>query len=99
LKKKLFIGIVALGAILYGSDFLVLHSRQQQFGSVQVKVLYAVKTRNRQTEYLRDAPQPVSCVNSLFPQMGYEPCWYLAKHRTQTVDINAGRRDMLMHTP
>jgi len=25
-------------------------------------------------------PQKQTCVNSLFPHLGYKPCWYLRKH-------------------
>ena len=61
--------------------------------------MYAVKLKNRQTEYLPEEPQNAPCTNSLFPQMGYEPCWYLTRHRLQTIEIDSGRRDMLLHTP
>jgi hypothetical protein len=92
--------VTALAAVLiYGGDFAVLRSRARQFGSVHVRVLYAVKMKNRQTEYLPEDSQDESCVNSLFPQMGYTPCWYLSRHRTQTIDVDAGRRDMLLHMP
>jgi hypothetical protein len=98
-KKKILIAAVLLGAMLYGGDYVALRCRPKPFGSVQVRRLYAVKMRNRQTQYLADEAQSASCVNSLLPQMGYAPCWYLTRHRVQTIDINAGRRDMLLHTP
>jgi hypothetical protein len=85
--------------LIYGADFAVLHARRKQLGSVRVRVMYAVKMKNRQTEYLPEEPQNLSCTNSLFPQMGYAPCWYLSRHKLQTIDIDAGRRDMLLHTP
>jgi hypothetical protein len=97
---KRFAVICALAVILaYAADFLVLRARRQQFGSVRVRVMYAVKLKNRQTEYLPEEPQQISCVNSLFPQIGYAPCWYLTRHRTRTIDVDAGRRDMLLHMP
>jgi hypothetical protein len=92
--------IAGLAAVLlYGADFAVLRARKQQLGSVQVRVMYAVKLKNRETEYLPEEPQNLPCANSMFPQMGYAPCWYLTRHRTQMVDVDAGRRDMLLHTP
>jgi hypothetical protein len=92
--------IVVLGCVLvYGTDFAVLLTRTAQYGSVRVSVMYAVKMKNRQTTYLPEEPQDLSCVNSMFPQKGYAPCWYLTRHRQQTVEIDAGRRDMLLHTP
>ena len=97
--QKILIGVVLLGVLLYGGDYVTLRYKQKPFGSVQVKRLYAVKMKNRQTQYMADEAEPAPCVNSLLPQLGYTPCWYLTRHRVQTIDINAGRRDMLMHTP
>jgi hypothetical protein len=97
--KKILIAVVLVAVMLYGGDYLALRARPKPFGSVQVRRLYAVKLRNRQTEYLADEIEAASCVNSLLPQMGYAPCWYMKRHRVQTIDIDAGRRDMLMHTP
>ena len=97
--KKVLIAAVLTGIVLYAGDFVALRCREKQFGRVQVRRLYAVKMRNRQTAYLPEEAQEASCVNSLLPQMGFAPCWYLARHRVQTIDVNAGRRDMLMHMP
>jgi len=32
------------------------------------------------TEYFYEGTGPVSCSESLFPQSGWQPCWYLRKH-------------------
>lgn len=97
--KKILIGAVFVGVMLYACDYVALRYKQKPFGSVQVRRMYAVKMRNRQTQYIADEAQAASCVNSLLPQLGYAPCWYLTRHRVETIDINAGRRDMLLHTP
>jgi len=97
--KRIAIVAAVLVVLVYGGDFAVLRSRTRQFGSVRVRVLYAVKMKNRQTEYLPEEAQDESCVNSLFPQLGYAPCWYLTRHRLQTVNVDAGRRDMQLHMP
>jgi hypothetical protein len=97
--KRILVIALAAAALVYGIDFLVLRSRSQQFGNVRVRIMYAVKLKNRQTEYFQEEPRDTSCVKSMFPQMGYPPCWYLARHRIQTIDIDSGRRDMLIHTP
>src|ERR1044071_5183715 len=97
--KRIAVIAVLAGVLVYGADFLVLRSRNSQFGRVRVRVLYAVKMKNKQTQYLPEESQNASCVNSMFPQMGYAPCWYMMRHRIQTIDIDAGRRDMLLHMP
>ena len=97
--KRIALIAAAAGVVIYALDFAVLHARAQQYGSVQVRVMYAVKLKNKETEFLPEEPQNLPCVNSMFPQMGYAPCWYLSRHRRQTVDVDAGRRDMILHTP
>ena len=97
--KRAAIVSALVAVLIYGSDFAVLRIRTTPFGSVRVRVMYAVKMKNRQTGYLPEEPQDLSCVNSMFPQKGYAPCWYLARHRQQTIEVDAGRRDMLLHTP
>jgi hypothetical protein len=96
-RVAIFAGLAAV--LIYGADFAVLRGRQNRLGTVRVRVMYAVKMKNRQTEYLPEEPQNLSCTNSLFPQMGYAPCWYLSRHKLQMIDVDAGRRDMLLHTP
>src|SRR5689334_2225689 len=97
--KRVAIFAALAAALFYGADFAVLRARASQYGSVRVRVMYAVKMKNRQTEYLPEEPQNLPCVHSLLPQMGYAPCWYLTRHRLQMIDVDAGRRDMLLHTP
>jgi hypothetical protein len=97
--KRILVPLVLLAIIVYAGDYLRLQVLPDQFGSVQVKRMYEVKLKNRKTEYLTDDPQAVPCVNSAFPQMGYAPCWYLSRHRVQTVEIDAGRAQPIINTP
>ena len=60
---------------------------RDRFGSVQVQKLLAVPQKNHKTEYIADPPETQQCVYSLFPQLGLEPCWYLARHARQQVNF------------
>ena len=93
IKRILLPGILLL-LLLYAGDYVRLRAGRNQFGS-----MYAVRLKNRKTEYFSDEPQTVSCVNSVLPQMGYAPCWYLIRHRVQTVDIDAGRPQPMINGP
>ena len=99
LIKRILIPLLVLVVLVYGGDYVRLRALRQQFGSVQVKRMYAVKLKNRKTGYLQEDPQAVPCVNSAFPQMGYAPCWYLSHHRVQTVEVDAGRAQPIINTP
>ena len=97
--KRYLIASVLLIVLLYGGDYIRLRLLRQQFGSVQVKRMYEIKLKNRKTEYISDDPQPVPCVNSALPQMGYAPCWYLVRHRVETVSIDACRPAPMINGP
>ena len=84
------IALLGLLLLAYGMDYVSIvypiPKNRQQFGTVQVQRVFAVKLKNQKTEYMFDPPQPVQCVHSLFPQLGLTPCWYRERHRTQEVD-------------
>ena len=91
---KLAIIIVAgLCALLYVADFVSLRvgvPPREKLGSITVHTYYAVKLKNGRTEFDNGGDQVVSCSNSLFPQLGVSPCWYIARHPSQQVTIDSG---------
>jgi hypothetical protein len=76
--------------LVYLGDYISIAYRipheREQFGSVEVQKLLAVPQKNHKTEFIADPPQAQQCVNSLFPQLGLVPCWYLARHANQQVN-------------
>jgi hypothetical protein len=54
---------------------------------VQVKPLYAVRQKSGRIEYSVGDTETQTCVRSLFPHMGYTPCWYLIRHPTKRIEI------------
>ena len=91
--KKLLLVVVILCLVLYAGDFLSLRlriPRRDQSGSVTVHTYYAVKLKNGRTEYDDGGDQSVSCSNSLFPQMGVSPCWYVSRHTSRQITIDSG---------
>jgi len=92
LLQKAALGLIALVLVTYVVDYAQLRYRvwrnTNAFGTVQVEKYYAVHEKNNKTEYMfpHDA-QSQDCVHSLFPHMGYSPCWYLNRNREQRIDI------------
>jgi hypothetical protein len=76
--------------LLYLGDHVSIVYRipggREQFGSVEVQKLLAVPQKNHKTEYISDPPEAQQCANSLFPQLGLLPCWYLSRHANQQVN-------------
>jgi hypothetical protein len=86
--------ILALGATLalaFLVDFAVFRIRVaanwNPYGSVVVNHYYAVGEKSGKTEYMFDPPQAQPCSHSLFPQAGYQPCWYLSRHPEQRTNV------------
>jgi hypothetical protein len=90
--QKIAAAVVVLVAITYAGDYLQLRYRvwrnANPFGTVQVERYYAVHQKNNKIEFMfPHETQNQDCVHSLFPHMGYSPCWYLIRNREQRIDI------------
>jgi hypothetical protein len=80
------IGLILLGiiAFIYAGDYLSVRipipKSRSPFATIAVRPTYDVGLKSGKSDfYILDAQQ-MTCVNSLFPHMGYPPCWYLRKH-------------------
>ncbi|HVI09642.1 MAG TPA: hypothetical protein VND65_15240 [Candidatus Binatia bacterium] len=84
---------VAVGgtAILYAGDLAIFRYRvsgnHQPYGQVTVTHYYAVLQKDGKTEFIFDPPQAQTCANTLFPQGGYTPCWWLQRHPEQRTNV------------
>jgi hypothetical protein len=93
--KRVLLSVVALVLIVYAVDYLQLRYRVwrklQPYGMVTVQILYAISEKapqgSNKTEYTSGGAQDETCVNSLFPHLGYAPCWYLRRHTEKRVNI------------
>lgn len=91
--KRVVIALLLICALVYAVDFVSLRlriPRREQLGSVTVHTLYAVKLKNGKTEYDDGGDEAVNCSNSLLPQMGASPCWYLIRHPNRQITIDSG---------
>jgi len=79
--------LVLLFCVVYAGDYTFLRLRPQRFGTVTVESHYEIHEKNGKTEYDYNPPAPTTCVTSLFPHLGYQPCWYLQRHPDQKIDI------------
>lgn len=55
--------------------------------TVQVEVIEQIPQKGNKAEYVPEAPQPETCVRSLFPHGGSSPCWYLRRHATRQINF------------
>jgi hypothetical protein len=89
--KSLFIRGLALcvvvAAVLYVFDYLIVKYRTAhgEAGMGTVTVYLASAMKNGRVELYYQNPQAIACVHSLFPHMGYTPCWYLSRSPVKVI--------------
>jgi hypothetical protein len=71
---------------VYAGDYAV--ARSKPLGSVEVHPFYAIHQKNGKTEFDYSVPpETQSCVASLLPHLGNNPCWYVTTHKTRKIEI------------
>jgi hypothetical protein len=86
-----FAGILALLAIVYAGDSAVVRYRiaanRDPFGQAIIQSLYVIHQKNGKIDYQMGDKETATCIRSLFPHLGYSPCWYLNRHTEKRIDI------------
>ena len=94
--RRMLVSAIVLLAILFAGDYasVRLRAAYPRFGSaydsVRIVRLLAIPLKNGRTEYQLDALQPnvtVTCVRSLFPHLGYKPCWYVRRNSHKPIPM------------
>ncbi len=89
--RRLVLVIAAALCVVYAGDYLSVRFRipgnRDQFGTVRVRRYYAIPEKNNRVQFTFDPPQNQTCAQSLFPQLGNTPCWYLRRHAQQRIDF------------
>lgn len=82
-RRALLIAVVAL-CLFYVCDYGVLRYRMARGGSDAalgtVTVLYGAPLKDGKVRVFSDQPETDTCVRSIFPHLGYAPCWYARSH-------------------
>jgi hypothetical protein len=95
IKRILIVSVAAL-AVLFIGDYLSVRIRAMHpkptdpFESLKTLRVLAIPEKNGKTEFEVDAQNPeqtVTCVHSLFPHMGYSPCWYVKPRLNQPISM------------
>ena len=79
--------LVGLLIVVYFADYVVVRLRSEPTGTCQITKFYAVPQKDGKTSYEPGEPETQTCSNSIFPHMGYSPCWYVKRHRNQQINL------------
>lgn len=84
LVKRIILILLLLLALLYAADYAAVRlpfpKSRSPYGTVVVRAYYDVGLKSGKSDLYFLDPQRETCVNSLFPHLGFSPCWYLRKH-------------------
>jgi hypothetical protein len=96
LLKSILLSTLAALALLYTGDYLSVRLRAMHpkpsdpFESLSTLRMLAIPEKNNKTEFEVDPQNPnttVTCIHSLFPHMGYSPCWYIKPRINQPIPM------------
>ena len=91
LLKRVALITVGLLALLYLGDYasvrIPVPPGRAAYSTVTVRPYYAVKLKSGKSDLYFLDPQEQTCVNSLFPHLGFQPCWYIRKHTHPRVSM------------
>ena len=78
-------------ALLYLGDDLSARFRipgnRQTLGTVQVQTFWAITQKDGRIDYEIGDSNNETCLQALFPHLGYTPCWYLTRHTKKIVKV------------
>ena len=84
IKRALLIALI-LFAVTYAGDYAwfrlrLLHpTATNPYEVVKVERFYAIPQKNGRYEFTQADPISQTCVHSIFPHGGYNPCWYVLR--------------------
>jgi hypothetical protein len=89
--KRIALMVAGLLTLVYAGDYasvrIPIPKGRAAYGTVTVRPYYDVGLKSGKSEFYFLDPQPQTCVNSLFPHMGFNPCWYVRKHAQQRISM------------
>lgn len=89
--RRLLLAAILVVGIIYAGDYASVRFRippsRNPFATITVQRSYAVIKKDGKPDYYFDPPHDQTCVRSLFPHFGDQPCWYLSRHRNQQVTM------------
>ena len=80
-------GVFALEVAVVAFALFLIGVLRDPFDVMEIQRLLTVRLKGKKIEFMLDDAQTQTCVHALFPQQGYVPCWWLARHTQQQRDL------------
>jgi hypothetical protein len=94
---RIAVGLLGLTALTYAGDYAYVRARMSHptpsnpFETMTRTRVLAIPQKSGKFDYEIDQAQPVetlTCVHSLFPHFGDQPCWYLKPRLNQPIPVS-----------
>jgi hypothetical protein len=85
--QRALLGLIALVVVIFVIDYVQLKARGAAgIGTIPLTVGTAMK--DGRVQIFTGDDQTETCVRSLFPHFGFNPCWYVKQNSTQIISQN-----------
>ena len=84
MRRIFIVAILGLCVLCAGDYFAASHAA---LGTVKVERYYAIPQKDGKTEFVFATPESQSCVQSMLPHLGYNPCWYVNRRKRKRIDM------------
>ena len=87
------IALIASLALLWAGDYAFVRLRLAHrtavdpVETISVRPVYAIARKDGKDEFDFGDPENLTCVHSLFPHLGYNPCWYAVRESRKPIPI------------
>ena len=83
--QRIILSVLIAAFLLYGADYAILKARGAS-GYATVNITLGTPMKDGRVQIFTGANQTQTCVRSLFPHFGYQPCWYVRQNAAQLVE-------------
>lgn len=79
--------------LLWVGDYISIRHRMGRkivsdpIETLTIRPTYAIARKDGKAEFDFGDPQLLTCVHSLFPHLGYSPCWYVIRQSQKPIPI------------
>jgi hypothetical protein len=82
---RILFALLVAAIALYIGDTIVFQLRGNPTASITVDQLIAIPLKGNKTEYDSNGTLTVTCSRTLFPQHGWNPCWYVIQNQKKPI--------------
>ena len=92
LKRIAVVLLVALALLWIGDTLYARHRMAHKTAgdpvdTIKVRPVYVIPRKDGRAELDFGDPETQMCVHALFPQLGYNPCWYVIRQSKKPIPI------------